>query len=136
MCDFISIAVPKRKDDGAPLSRRGFQILPHDHPTLKQSLPPDFSTWVLTTGGCSCALSSGGKHKPAEDGSLLFRDDATEVLQQIASHAERMFVYVHHYIGDISSERLPPIRRERRKLETLTRGETFHRDTLIEFVKK
>ena len=136
MCDFISIAVPKRTDDSAPLSRRGFQLLPHDSPALAQSLPSGFSTWALTTGGCSCALSIGGKHQPTEDGSLVFRDDATEILQQIGSHCDRMFVYVHHYSGDISTERLPPIRRERRKLETLTRGETFHRDTLIEFVKR
>ena len=136
MCDFISIAVPKRTDDSAPLSRRGYQILPHDSPALTQSLPDDFSTWVLTTGGCSCALSCAGKHQPAEDGSLVFRDDATEIFQRIASRCDRMFVYVHHYSGDISSERLPPIRRERRKLETLTRGQAFYRDTLIEFVKR
>ena len=136
MCDFISIAVPKRSDDSAPLSRRGYQLFPHDIPALRQSLPPDFSTWVLTTGGCSCELSCAGKHQPAKDGSLVFRDDATEIFQQIGSRSDRMFVYVHHYSGDISSEQLPPIRRERRKFETLTRGETFHRDTLIEFVKR
>ena len=136
MCDFISIALPKQADDSAPVSRRGYQLLPHDHPTLRQALPSDFSTWVLTTGGCSCELSCAGKHQPTEDRSLAFRADATEILQQIASRADRMFVYVHHYSGDISSERLPPIRRERRKFETLTRGQTFHRDTLIEFVKR
>ncbi len=67
---------------------------------------------------------------------MVFRDDATQILQQIASRADRMFVYVHHYTGDISSEQLPPIQRERRKFETLRRGETFPRDTLIEFVKR
>lgn len=136
MCDFISIAVPKRKEDSTPLSRRGFQLWPHDHPTLRQALPAGFSTWVLTTGGCSCELSSAGKHQSPEDSSFVFRDDAIEILQQIASSAERMFVYVHHYNGDISSEMLPPMRRERRKCETLMRGEVFRRDTLIELVKR
>jgi hypothetical protein len=135
MCDFISIAVPKRGDGSAPLSRRGFALSPHNSPVLTQWLPPGFAAWILTTRGCSCALSCGGKHQPADDGSLVFRDDATEILQQIGTRYGRMFVYVHQYGGDISTERLPLLRKEQRKLETLTRGQTFHRDTLIEFVK-
>lgn len=135
MCDFISIAVPKRADDSAPLSRRGYQLLPHNSVALRQSLPPGFSAWVLTTDGCSCTLCCGGNHQPADDGRLVFRDDAAAILQQIGSLCDRMFVYVHHYAGDISTEGLATMRRERRKLETLTSTETFHRDTLIEFVR-
>lgn len=57
MCDFISIAVPKKAADAtSKWRRRNYALVPHDNPTLKTQLPADYSTWVLTKGGCSCEL--------------------------------------------------------------------------------
>lgn len=140
MCDFISIAVPKKATDAASKRRgRYYAFLPHDNPTLKTQLPADYSAWVLTKGGCSCELCVSIGSVPRKASATLdvvLRDDATEILQEIVAGLDRVFVYVHHYRGDISTEQLPVISRERRKIEAFGAQTPFPRDSLIELTRR
>jgi hypothetical protein len=139
MCDFISIAVPKKATDAASKWRqRYYALLPHDNPTLKTQLPPDYSTWVLTKGGCSCELcvsDGSASHKASATLDVTLRDDASEILQEIVAGLDRVFVYVHQYSGDISTEQLPVLTRERRKIEAFGAQASFRRDSLIELTR-
>lgn len=140
MCDFISIAVPKKATEAASKWRRRYYALsPHNNPTLKKQLPADYSTWVLTKGGCSCELcvSDGSTpHKSSATLDVTLRDDASEILQEIAGGLDRMFLYVHQYSGDISTERLPVVSGERRKIDAFGAQTQFRRDSLIEFTRR
>ena len=140
MCDFISISVPKKATDAASKwRRRYYALLPHDNPALKKQLPADYSTWVLTKGGCSCDLCVSVGSPPRKASATLevmLRDDACEILQEILAGLDRAFVYVHHYRGDISTEQLPVSSRERRKIDAFGAETQFHRDSLIELTRR
>jgi hypothetical protein len=140
MCDFISIAVPKKATNAvSKWRRRYYALLPQDNPTLKAQLPDDYSTWVLTKGGCSCELCvSVGSLPPKASAPLevMLRDDASEILQEIVAGLVRVFVYVHHYNGDISTEQLPVISRERRRVDAFGAQTPFRRDSLIELTMR
>jgi hypothetical protein len=140
MCDFVSISVPKSATDRmSKWRRRYYALLPHDNPTLKQHLPAGYSTWVLTKGGCSCELcvSAGSvPHQVATTPDLTLRDDASEILRELAAGLDRIFLYVHQYAGDISTERLPIASKERRKINDFGAQSSFHRDSLIELTTR
>ena len=140
MCDFISIAVPKKATDAVSKWRRRYYALsPHDNPTLRTHLPPGYSTWVLTKGGCSCDLciSVGSvPRKASATPEVMLRDNASEILQEIVAGLDRVFIYVHHYSGDISTEQLPVTSRERRKFDALDAQAQFRRDSLIELTRR
>lgn len=140
MCDFISIAVPKKGTDAAAKWRRRYYALsPHDNPTLRTQLPSDYSIWVLTKGGCSCELciSDGSvPHKASTALDVRLRDDASEILHEVASGLDRVFVYVHQYSGDISTERLPVVSRVRQKIDAFGTQTHFRRDSLIELTRQ
>lgn len=139
MCDFISIAVPKKAADAVSKWRRRYYALsPHDNPTLQTQLPPGYSTWILTKGGCSCELcaSIGSVHRKAQATlDVKLRDDAGEILQEICAGCDRVFVYVHWYRGDISTEPLPVLATERRKIGSFGPKTQFRRDSLIELTR-
>ncbi len=140
MCDFISISVPKSATDRiSKWRRRYFALLPHDNPTLTQQLPAGYSTWVLTTGGCSCELcvSAGSvPHQGSATPDLTLRDDALEILREIAAGLDRVFLYVHQYSGDISTEQLPIVAKERRKINDFGAQSSFRQDSLIELTRR
>jgi len=96
--DFISIAVPKKAADSVSKWRRRYYVLsPHGNPTLKTQLPADYSTWVLTKGGCSCELCVSIGTVPRKASATLdvmLRDDASEILQEILAGLDPVFVYV------------------------------------------
>lgn len=140
MCDFISIAVPKKATDALSKWRRRYYALsPHDNPTLRTHLPPGYSTWVLTHGGCSCELCVSVGSPPRKASATLevmLREDASEIFQEIVAGRDRVFVYVHHYRGDISTEQLPVLAAERRKLDAFGPQTQFRRDSLIELIRR
>jgi hypothetical protein len=140
MCDFITIAVPKKATDAASKwLRRYYALSPHDNPTLKKQLPADYSTWVLTKGGCSCELcvSIGTvPRKASATPDLMLRDDASGILQEIVAGLDRAFLYVHHYRGDISTEQLPVAPRERHRIGAFGAQTQFARDSLIELTRR
>ncbi len=65
---------------------------------------------------------------------MALRDDAREIIRELAVGPERTFVFVHYYRGDISSECLPPAPKEQRPHAFLNAEEPFRRDALIELV--
>jgi hypothetical protein len=140
MCDFISISVPKSATDRmSKWRRRYYALLPHDNPILTQQLPAGYSTWVLTKGGCSCELcvSAGSvPHQGSTTPDLTLRDDASEILRELAAGLDRIFLYVHQYAGDISTERLPIASKARRKINDFGAQSSFHRDSLIELTTR
>jgi hypothetical protein len=134
MCDFLSIAVPKSAASAMSKWRRRYYALsPHDNPTLKRQLPPDYSAWVLTKGGCSCDLCI--RKTSAADGVLL-SEDACNAIREFAAGFDRVFLCVHAYSGDISKERLPNLSRELRKLDAFGAHAPLHRDSLIELTRR
>jgi hypothetical protein len=140
MCDFISIAVPKKATDSVSKWRRRYYALsPHNNPTLRTHLPLDYSTWLLTTGGCSCKLCvsvASPTRKSSGTLELMLRDDASEILQEVVAGLDRLFVYVHQYSGDVSTEQLPVVSRERRKIGAFGAQTPFHRDSIIELTRR
>ena len=140
MCDFISISVAKSATDRmSKWRRRYYALLPHDNPTLTQQLPAGYSTWVLTKGGCSCDLcvSAGSvPHQGSATPDLTLRDDANEILRELAAGLDRIFLYVHQYSGDISTEQLPIVAKERRKINDFGAQSSFRRDSLIELTTR
>lgn len=140
MCDFISIAVPKKATDAVSKWRRRYYALsPHDNPTLRTHLPPGYSTWVLTKGGCSCELCVSVGSPPRKASAtfeVMLREDASEILQEIVAGFDRVFIYVHCYRGDISTEQLPVISRERRRVDAFGAQTPFGRDSLIELTRR
>lgn len=62
--------------------------------------------------------------------------NASEIFQQIVAGLDRVFVYVHHYKGDISTEQLPVIFRQRRRVDAFGAQTPFRRDSLIELIRR
>lgn len=57
MCHFITIGVPKRRWEAVQeLVPRGFQACLTTNPSVLRTLPSDFKTFLLLSGGCSCGL--------------------------------------------------------------------------------
>lgn len=57
MCHFITIGVRKRHFEAAQgLVPRGFQAFLATNPFVLRTLPADFKTFLLVSGGCSCGL--------------------------------------------------------------------------------
>jgi hypothetical protein len=57
MCFFLTIAVPAGcAGEFEAAIPRGLAALPCDNRSLQSQLPRDFSTFLLTSGGCSCDL--------------------------------------------------------------------------------
>lgn len=135
MCDFISLAIPENRCDVVrQWRRRGFALNEHKNPSLKQALPRGYTSFVLTTGGCSCDLCR--KHPNARETSkpkdaIALRDDAALIIRELAPS----FIYVHFYSGDIQTEQLPIIERVRRPLDSFTSAcDPVFRDTLVEII--
>lgn len=140
MCDFISISVPKSATDRmSKWRRRYYALAPHDNPALKKRLPADYSAWVLVKGGCSCELCVSDGTVPHTDPTtpdLKLSDDAMEILRELAAGLDRVFLYVHQYRGDISTEPLPIVAKERRKMGAFGSQASFRRDSLIELTDR
>lgn len=139
MCDFISIAALKQTE--AIMSRwrrRGYALDPLDNPDLRCQLPNDHLNWVLTTGGCSCELierHDAGNQDAASETTFGFRRDAAEILHALSADLDRCFLLVHHYSGNVASEKLPTLSRARRKETDLKEQMVFERDTIYELTK-
>ncbi len=102
MCYFATIAISPTasKQIGIP-KRRGFHLLPYQNPYLAKALPNGFSTLAFTSGGCSCDIC-----KPiGEDKiSVSLRADAADFLLDIIKSHGDLYLLIHWYSGDISTE--------------------------------
>jgi hypothetical protein len=130
VCYFITIAVPKKAD--AALSewrRRGYHLTRHNNEHLTREFPTGFSPWVLTNGHCSCDLVESLKRDKTQ---VRLRADAVEILQTFVTAAERLFVYIHIYSGDIATEKVAVAGRRLDNLEQLGMN-LLPVDTLVEF---
>jgi hypothetical protein len=82
-------------------------------------------------------LRPDSEEQAAADGECVaLREDAVEIIQQIASSFDRVFLYIHQYRGDITSELLPALQKERRDPTALCVGKVIRRDTLMELTKR
>ena len=129
MCHFISIGVPARiGKQMATWRRRGFHLAEQQNASLLKALPPDYSSWLLTRGQCSCELCL---QPEAETKAVRLREDAAEIVRQFGTlHTGRTFLYIHWYTGDVSTEALPIDQRIRQRNFSL--AESLPLDTLIE----
>lgn len=99
-----------------------------------QQLPHDYAAWVLTKGGCSCDLCENYSFNEmiGVEGSVVLRADAIDIIRQLTAGLDKIFLYIHYYNGNISSEKLPVGRKICITLNALCTTEPFPRDTLIE----
>jgi hypothetical protein len=128
MCYFATIAISSTasKQIGIP-NRRGFHLFPHQNPHLLKALPNVFSTLAVTSGGCSCHIC-----KPiGEDKcSVSLRADAADFLQDIVKSHGDLYLFIHWYSGDISTEALSPKIATEVTLDQIA-SIPFHHDRLI-----
>jgi hypothetical protein len=75
-------------------------------------------------------------HQGSATPDLTLSDDANEILHELAAGLERIFLYVHQYSGDISTEQLPIVAKERRKINDFGAQSSFRRDSLIELTTR
>jgi hypothetical protein len=137
VCDFISIATRKAlAREETVTAPRGFQLSSYANPNLLRHLPQDFELRALITGGCSCDLCRRAKCEKGAPPSVILRADAVGIILNLTAKHFPLFLYVHFYSGDISTEHLPPLRLAKLKASRLQQREPIPYDTLIELTTK
>lgn len=106
MCYFATIAIPSTtaKEIGIP-KRRGFHVFPYQNPHLAKTLPAGHATLAFTSGGCSCDIC---KPMGEDKISVSLRADAADFLRDITKSHGDLYLFIHWYSGDISTETLSP----------------------------
>jgi hypothetical protein len=89
-----------------------------------------------TVAGGLCVSAGSVPHQGSATPDLTLSDDANEILHELAAGLERIFLYVHQYSGDISTEQLPIVAKERRKINDFGAQSSFRRDSLIELTTR
>jgi hypothetical protein len=107
MCYYVTLGLSDAsvKQLGRP-ARRGMSISQYDHPRLRTKFSPGCSTWLLTSGGCSCDLfeATDGSDEARQE---TFRPEPADFIESLVRIHGPVYLFVHFYSeSDITAEKL------------------------------
>ena len=135
MCHFLTIAVPSREVPQVPDSlRRDVHFSEHTNPSAKMHTPGDWTSFIATSGGCSCDFYRATNDPPDSESKLIskyqkkgwseakiqraissrstaatqssgLRDDIVDLVANLTNRFGQIRISLHWYSGDIETEK-------------------------------
>jgi hypothetical protein len=121
MCDFLTIALPAASQAKVSAwKRRDLHLSMVANASIRRQLPSGFDQWLVTSGGCSCALVRHDKQTPE---LVSLRGDILNVVEELLGQEPSGYMLVHVYSGDVATEEVTVTRGAPRSIEQLRLSE-------------